>query len=451
MIMDILTQVSRFCREHSMLPREGTVLVGLSGGADSMCLLSILKKLSEKHGFAVAAAHFNHNLRGAESDADALFVREYCRENGIAVFMGSGDVKERASSSGETIEEAARSLRYEFFAQAREESGACRIATAHNADDNLETVILRLARGTGLKGLCGIPPVRDDIIRPLLCVSRAEIEAYLAENGIPHREDSSNLSDDYARNRVRHHVMPVLRALNPSAASAASVTTRLLSRDEEHLSSEAQAFLEKNLVAGGINAEALSSAPFPIASRAVRMMLSDGLSAGHVDDVLALSRSASPSAKLDLPGCTVRREYGMLYFSPAEAPTFAPFTLSPGEHVFIEELGVTVSCEKSVFSGSIHKTLTSFLFKSENVCGIITVRPRLAGDRIRLSPSGGSKSLKKLFIDKKIPAHLRASLPVIADEFGPLAVCGVGSDLRSWPKIGDEVLKVTFKEIKNYD
>jgi tRNA(Ile)-lysidine synthase len=164
----MIKTIDEFARRHEMFPPDGLILCGVSGGADSMCLLCSLRELSQSRGFSVAAAHFNHKLRGGASDGDEAFVRDFCIRNNITLYTGCGDVASEAEQSGIGIEEAARNMRYDFLLKTASSIGADRIATAHNADDNAETVIMKLTRGAGLRGLGGIPPVRGIIIRPLL-------------------------------------------------------------------------------------------------------------------------------------------------------------------------------------------------------------------------------------------------------------------------------------------
>lgn len=446
--MLITEKVQRYAAQYDMLPRGGTVLCCVSGGADSMCLLDILSRLSDVGGFTVAAAHFNHNLRGAESDGDEAFVRAWCEEHGIPLCVGSGDVNAYAARHALGTEEAARELRYAFFYETAAKLPDARIATAHNADDNLETLLFRLARGTGPKGLGGIPPVRGAIIRPLLSVTRAEIEAYLAENAVPHREDSTNSSDDYSRNKLRHRVMPVLREVNPEASSAAGRLAELARRDNEYLDGEAHRFLGEHYDGDSLSAAALAAAPFPIASRALRLLCGD-IAMEHIERMISLAKKDAASEAISVSGMTIRREYDRIFFSASHEATFSPVALTPGSTALIPEINTAVVCENTEFCGFINKSFTSFLFKSESICGKITVRPRLTGDFIKLNEKSGTKSLKKLFIEKKIPRSRRAAVPVLADEAGVIAVCGLGADVRTWPKKGDNVLKVTFEVIKN--
>lgn len=435
-------------KEYNMISPGSSVLVCVSGGADSMCLLNMLWELRNDLNVSIFAAHYNHNIRGEESDGDEEFVREYCKALCVPLFVGSGDVTGTAKALGKGVEETARTMRYEFFYKTAEEHSIGKIATAHNSDDNLETLLLRMCRGTGLLGMCGIPPVRDNIIRPLLALSRQQIEAYLEENHVPHREDSTNASDKYSRNKLRHHVMPVLRSVNPEVSSLAYNMTEQFRRDNGFLEELADRFIAENYKNGRIDVSAVLSQPYPVVSRAVRRICGEGLSYEHIGAVYKLCRSESPSDKLSLPGLTLHREYGSLVFGDNEPVTFPPTPLSLDGDTVIEEIGLKFTCENDVFSGTIYKSFTSFLFKSSAVCGKIVARPRILGDTIVLSEKAGTKSLKKLFIEKKIPAHLRGSIPVIADDAGPIAIPGIGCSVRVRPQSGDKVLKVKIEEIK---
>ena len=203
------------------------VLCAVSGGVDSMYLLHRMTALGAQRGFAVGCAHFNHGLRGAESDRDEAFVRAQCEKLGVPFYAGRGDV---ASVRGMGTEAAARELRYAFLAQCAQAHSYDWIATAHTADDNAETLLLNLARGCGLRGLTGIPPQRGKLLRPMLDTTRAQAEAYLTAHAIPHVEDSTNAADAYARNRVRHHAVPALESVNPASCSTRPTRQRSCAR-----------------------------------------------------------------------------------------------------------------------------------------------------------------------------------------------------------------------------
>ena len=192
--------------DFATLEKAGKVLCAVSGGADSVYLLHRCLEGAAGHGYAVCAAHYDHGLRGEESTRDSRFVADMCRELGVECLTGRGDVRSYARERRLGTEEAARELRYAFLQEAAGKMGAQLIATAHNAGDNAETMLLALARGAGLRGLGGIPPRRGNIVRPMLAVTRAEVEEYLAARGIAHVEDSTNALDDYARNRLRHQL-----------------------------------------------------------------------------------------------------------------------------------------------------------------------------------------------------------------------------------------------------
>ena len=205
-----------FCEKYNMFPKDGIILCAVSGGKDSMYLLYQMRELAPKYGFRISCAHFNHCLRGEEADQDQKFVENRCIELGIPCIVGSADVKTYALENGIGTEEAARILRYEFLEKTADEIGAERIATAHTADDNAETILFNLVRGSGLKGLCGIPPVRGRIIRPMLQITTEEVLRYLDEHRIRHVEDSTNSQDDYTRNKIRHRIVPELKGLTNS-------------------------------------------------------------------------------------------------------------------------------------------------------------------------------------------------------------------------------------------
>ena len=201
----IKNSVLKAIKQFSMLEKSHNVTVALSGGADSVSLLHILYELRDELGITLSAAHLNHMIRGDEALRDENFARQECEKLGIPFFCERADVPKYAKEHRVSTELAAREIRYEFLSNVSDGL----IATAHTASDNIETIIFNLARGTGLKGLCGIPPVRENIIRPLIFCTREEIEAYCSANRLSYVTDSTNLSDDYSRNKIRHTIVPV--------------------------------------------------------------------------------------------------------------------------------------------------------------------------------------------------------------------------------------------------
>ncbi len=443
--MEVREAVLRALREQSMLTGAERVICALSGGADSVCLADVLLSLAPELGFVLEFAHFNHLLRGRESMRDEAFVREWCRERGGKLYLGSGDAAAWAREHRLSPEEGAREVRYAFL------EGLCdektRIATAHQADDQAETLLLNLLRGTGLRGLGGIPPVRGRVIRPLLAATRPEILAYIRERGLSFVEDSSNASDDFRRNKLRHRVLPVLEEIEPAFAENLARAARLLREDEDLLRGEAEKELSREADWVRIPAGRLSELPKPIGARAVLSAaeaFGTRLGSRHAAAVLRLAAEGGPSASLDLPGgLCARRRYGELLIGPKPEPRrLSEAVLTFNGWTELPEAGLRVFWGESGTETKIHGKFTTYFFKKDRICGKITVRPRMEGDVLRLS--GGAGSVKKRMIDGKIPAADRALVPVFSDEKGVIAVFGLGADLRAAaaPSEADAVLIV---------
>ena len=395
--------------DRKLLPPGSRVLCAVSGGADSVCLLHLVKELGDVE---CLCAHFDHSLRGAASRQDAAFVEELCRQWGVPFFTERGDVAAHARKTKQSLETAGRELRYAFLRQTAEACGADRIATAHNQNDNAETVLFRMARGTSLRGLGGIPPERDGIVRPLLNVSRQEIEAYLTERGIPWREDATNALDAAARNRVRHHVLPALESVHPGSAANIARMTETLREDEEYLTSLAA----EKLAAWGdeaLSAAELAALPKSISRRVLRLWLGEDLSRERLEAVLALC-SAGPSAEAELPGGRrVRRENDRLRKDAGAITPLPERVLHPGETVFLPEAGMTALCKTGSETIEIQNSFNTFIFACAKICDTLTIAPCRPGDRIRLEGRAGTRRLQDLFVNEKIPRSMRETVPVI--------------------------------------
>ena len=430
---------TRFVKKYDMLPPGARVLCAVSGGADSVCLLHLLSKMPE---ITVEGAHYNHRLRGEESDRDEDFVRSLCARLGVKFIRGEGDVSAFARENGLGCEEAARRLRYEFLESAARAENCGRIATAHNANDNAETVLLNLARGAGLRGLCGIPPVRGMIVRPLLGTTREEIEEYLRENGLSHVEDSTNAADDYSRNRLRHRVTPVLREINSGAVTNIFRASESLRRDEDYLESRAREFIDGNLKNGSLPVQELLREPEPVQLRVLRLMCSRSLEERHAQAILMLCRNRAVSAAADVPGMRVYKERGRLYFSPPEPVRITPRELTPGGEPVTLENGMKIICEYAVFDPEIHNSFNIFCFKSESICDRIFVTARRPGDSIRLAGRSCTKQVRRLLAERGIQRSEREEVPVFRDGFGVIAVYGFGCCERCRCEPGDNIIKI---------
>ena len=445
-------KVLAWMRAQEMTRPGNTVVCAVSGGADSVCMLHVLLSLRDTLGITIEAAHFNHHLRGAESDRDEAFVRQLCETLGVHLYVDGGDVQSRATHTHESMEEAARKLRYAFFS-----SLPGLVATAHTQDDNLETVLLNLTRGTGLTGLCGIPPKRGTLIRPMLPCSRAEIETYLKEHELSYVTDSSNLLPDVRRNRLRQRVIPLLKEENPSLGETAFRMCRILDKDNEILQQQATQALQSARLPDGLRCSTLRAHPDAVRTRAVRLFLSDihapKLSQAHIDAVDRLLFTENPSASVCLPGgYTARREYDCLCLSAGvPASGFAPVQLLPGRSCVLPDAGLRVSCRIEENFTEIQNTLSTFAVKYDTIDNHsgITIRPRQTQDSMRVR--GGRKTLKRLMIDRKIPAASRASVPVVCDARGVLGVYGIGVNLDRAAAAGERAVIITIEEIEKED
>ena len=389
----MLSKLRAFLREQQLIVPGDTVVCAVSGGADSMALLWSMYLLKEEWDLELSAAHFNHGLRGEESDRDEAFVRDFCAGYGIPLTVGSGAV----TPGKKGLEAAAREARYAFL-----DTLPGKIATAHTADDNAETVLMHLVRGTGLKGLGGIMPQNGRIVRPMLTITRADVDDFLAEYCIDYRTDSSNNTDTFLRNRLRHQVMPLLKEENPRFSENVSAMALRLRQDEETLSDLSRISIPPEV-------ETLRAMSPALRARALEFCLKQWSvpepEAVHIRQAEALVLSDNPSARGSFPGnITIGRNYGILEpVAAAESPS--------GQ----------IRCSTA---SEIENTAYTFCVRP---IGTVRVRSRRSGDTIRLS--GGTKSLKKLFIDLKIPAARRASVPVLYDDFGILAIPGIGVNL----------------------
>ena len=407
----MLNKLRAFLKEQALLSPGDKVIAAVSGGADSVAMLFALYLLRDELGIILEAAHFNHRLRGAESDRDEAFVTDFCGRYCIPLHLGSG----RIVSGKKGLEAAARDARYAFL-----RSLPGKVATAHTADDNAETVLMRLIRGTGLKGLGAIAPVSGNVIRPMLTVTRDDVEAFLEEYALPHVEDSSNAEDDFLRNRIRHGILPLMRAENPRIGENLSAMALLLRQDEACL----QAMIPEEQMPDVSRLKAMEPA---LRRRTLeRFLKAQGVREPeqiHILQAEQLLYHWSPSASMQFPGgVTIGRQYDRLVRLEC-APELPETRLSvPGE--------ICIGGKRFVseYATDLEERPDSVL-----VCpvGVLIVRSRRSGDTMRLP--GGTRSLKKMYIDRKIPASQRAAVPVLADDRGVLAVFGIGTDIRFRP------------------
>ena len=418
----MLNKLQHFISQYDMVQPGETVICAVSGGADSVALLWGMYLLKEKLQINVEAAHFNHHLRGEESMRDEAFVAKLCDQYDIKLHVGGAEVNRGKKG----LEASARNARYAFLSQLKG-----KIATAHTADDNAETLLMHMLRGTGLKGLGGIIPKAEGLIRPMLSINREEVLTFLDEYHLTYVQDSSNDTDDFLRNRVRHNAMPFLKNENPRFSESMSDMALRLRQDEEELTRQAKQVMTNDV-------ETLRRLTPAIRNRVMGMLLeSFGVlepSAEHIALLDSLIYSDNPSAKADFPG---KIKIGRVYRSIEKIQESNGFSYElpiPGT-VELAELDLRVVAD------FCSNGKDAFAFVPQ---GKVYVRSRCSGDEIRLPC--GTKSLKKLFIDRKIPASHRNKIPVIADDNGVVGVYNIG--MNNQRKVdGDCVVYLWFEKI----
>ena len=402
------------------------VLCAFSGGADSSVLLRFLAGYCKSEGKALYAAHVNHMIRGEDADADEDFCRETCKDLGIGLFVLKTDVPKEAKESGEGLEEAARRIRYAFLEKTAKELSGAVIATAHNATDNLETVVFNLARGTSVHGLGGIAPQRDNIIRPLLFATGDEIREFAKESNIPYVTDATNADTDYTRNLIRHTVVPALRRINPRADGAALRLSAMAREDDRALGAAAERFL------GGrkyIPRNELASLDRATASRVIMLLCEreggrKNVTEKNVDDCMRLILSGKVGT-VSVHGCDVfvHRDAVFCKKETESEPAPGEVLLKAGElAVFGEYLVGIFEKEDDIppADGNIYNLFIKATLNRGKMYGDLFVRCRREGDTYLLR--GVRRKLKKLMCDEKIPQRDRDTLPLLCDGKGIVLV-----------------------------
>ena len=464
-------KVNETIKKFGMLSPGDRVVVGVSGGPDSVTLLHILKKLAPQLKISLSIAHLNHRFRGRDSDRDAEYVQELAKRLNLPVIVESRDVPAFIKEEGLSPEDGARRARYDFFARVAKQIKADKIALGHNADDQAETVLMRLLRGSGREGLSGIPPVRDlevqsqkiQIIRPLIETTREEIKKYLKENRIKSRLDVSNIEPIYLRNRIRLKLLPLLAKYNPNIKSVLVRTAQLLREEDRYLEGIVNRHLKQMIKRRGeekitLDIIKLSSLPSPIQRRLLRESL--GLIKGnkldinlaHIDNILDLLK-ARGRASLDLPGnILVTKEYRRLsigFKKEKKVFSFNYFLKVPGI-TKIPELGLSFRAKilkgkpRALNEGPKKKAY----FDYERMKAPLSLRNREEGDRFQPLGMRGSKKLKDFFMDEKIPLKERERTPLLLS--GKEIIWVVGQRISDKAKVTNKTKKVLMVEVQRY-
>jgi len=445
MTTNFLDKVKKTAIRFNMLRPGETIIVSVSGGPDSMALLYALSELKRIFSLSLIVAHVNHGLRGKESERDARFVAQEARRLGFPFVVEKVSLKK---ASGESLQELARKVRYEVLNRIALKYRASRIATGHTADDQAETVLMRFLRGSGRKGLGGIPPVRDrKFIRPLIEITREEIMEYLGEKKVRWILDSSNLKTVYLRNKLRKELIPALKRFNPNIISHLASISSDYRDDDSFLNTLAMKLWKKvaDVSRNGItmNIPLLLSTPPSIQKRLIMRSIKEilgstrGYSHSHYEMILEAARSRSPNLELILPrDLRAERQYTKLLLgkgvargkSLRRAPTFQIPLRIPGI-TRIEGLGIKVRARiirEGIGLSRLRKTpLEQAYFDQKDIILPLVLRGFRPGDRFQPFGLKGEKKVKDLFIEKKIPRSLRANVPILDSRGGILWVLGL--------------------------
>ncbi len=412
--------------KYRMLEKGDSVAVGFSGGADSVCLLHILYMLRERYELDITACHVNHMLRGDDADRDESFCRDFCEKYGITFKALRVDVADAAAKNKESVELCARKIRYEFFETNSGQNG--KIATAHTLSDSLETTIFNMLRGTALKGLCGIPETRGKIIRPLIECTRQEIEEYCKENNLYFVTDFTNNTDEYARNRIRHHIIPQMQVESNSLYTAYISMHNALSSDEDFLDKYSDKILEKIELKAGYDAKTLALEHDSIVVRCVAKLFKKySLPVDAVKLQLACN-AVKNGGRVNLkPNVYLNVKNSILTIDEEKLQDFFEFPLVIGEEIeVIEGKSILLNPLDAASSKKVNQKLLKKYIDCDKMGHIVTVRQRKNGDNVRLLCNGMTKTLKKLFNERKIPPHQRDKIFIISDENGIVWVEGFG-------------------------
>ena len=418
-------------KEYSMLDNTSKVVVGFSGGADSLCLLHFLNQYKDELSINVEAAHINHGIRGDEAQRDAVFAEKFCKSNNIAFHLLEVDCVAEAEKSNESLEECGRRIRYGFFESLCDDK--TKIATAHNCNDNAETVVFNIVRGASFNGACGIPPKRDNIIRPLIYCTRDEIEGYCQLNNLQYVTDSTNLSCDYTRNKIRHLIIPVMNQINSAALSNITSFSSSAKDITSFINNEANNALmcakkDENIY----DVTSLLKYDKVVIKQAImlafRKFCNKSLDSTKIDKIYQLLLQPG---RLQLFGDiyveVVKKQ--IRFFKLNQSVDFPDVIIESLPFYFNNDF-CCINISEYKNSEKINKMLLDNLIDCDKIVGNICLRTRREGDKFKHPRRKVTKTLKKLFNELNIPVEMRDSLPVLCDDQGVIWVYSVGVDYR---------------------
>lgn len=431
--MKIDDKITKYIKEYSMLDIGDRVLVGVSGGADSVCLLHYLATHSKQLGIVVFASHINHGLR-TEADDEQEYVTKLCNKLGVTIFFEKFDIEKIAKEKNIGTEAAGRNARYSFFTKICDENSINKIATAHHMNDNAETILMHLFRGSGIKGLSGISPMSQNIIRPLLCITRSQTEQYCKQNNISFCIDNSNYDEKYTRNRVRLHTIPdIEKNYNPSFVSTITNSARYISDDSEYLDSIAKEAYLSVKADNMLSLTKLRAHHPSICRRIIMYHISDvckttsDIYSSYIDQIYTLIQGGNTGKAVTLPnGYIANVEYDNLSVIKKTEENDYCYKLELDKSVFIPELNANVTLV-------LADTPKGECFEYSSDSNII-IRNRRAGDSFCPVGMTGTKKLKNYYIDSKLTRSQRALQPLLVIDDRIALVIGMRKDRRFIPQ-----------------
>jgi tRNA(Ile)-lysidine synthase len=471
-------KVYKTIKKYNMLSFNDKVLVGVSGGPDSITLLKVLLSFKKKYNLSIFIAHLNHMLRGKESDEDSYFVESLAKKLNLHCEIGHCNLPKIMQKEKLTLEEAARKYRYEFYLETTQKLGANKIALGHNADDQVETVLMRLLRGSGVEGLMGIPPVRDNIIRPLIECSRREIEEYCREHKIKYRIDSSNKKAMYFRNKIRIKLLPLLsKNYNKNIKNVILRQQKIISEVSEYLQQETELLFRKIAKVEGqekviIDLKKMSPLPLALKRRIIRKSIKIvkgnlySISFEHNNRILKLTKYKLGEKEIYLPGdLRIKKSYNNLIIyktksfedKTGELSVSWEYAISIPGQIEIEPLGLEIETkflDNKDTKHSLYYNRKKFnlefieLIDYDKVTLPLKLTNRRLGDKFYPLKMRGTKKVKEFFIDNKVPQYYRNSIPLLVDNEGKI-IWIIGMRLDDRVKITSETTKVLYIKVKN--
>lgn len=440
-ISDITARFISTIERHAMLSSGDILLAGLSGGPDSVCLLHLLTIVKEKFKLGIHAVYVNHNLRPDETPAEIEFCNSLCEKLGVPFILKSIDVISYRKAEGINNQEAARELRYRAFDEAVFEVKASKLCLAHNADDQAETVFMRLIRGSGPRGLSGIPVKRGIIIRPLIEIDRSAIENFLETNRLDYVVDSSNLKTDYLRNRMRLSLIPEIKKLNPGLLHAITTTASILQEEERFFEVLVTKTLMKLISRKTASRIELFLSPLEMMEkvllrRVLRRAIDEtrgvrGIGFGHIEDIISLIKAGKAGDRLYLPKeIRVIREYAIMTITSDVPVKIADYELNAGGEIAVVGAGVVLKASHGEDEGDPGDGKSSVLLDADKITLPLTIRARRPGDFFYPSGFGKRKKLQDFFVDEKVPRDARDSIPVLLSGNDIVFIAGHRADER---------------------